>query len=694
MPTSGILRVGQVDPNTYFVYLTQSGSLTSFDFSTVSAASIYVRKPSGALQTWSCTLSNQTATGLTATRTLQTGDLDEAGAYKGYVLMTVPGGTIRSDTETFYVAEEFAVVAAQDAPSWFISGAVISGGGGSTPTGTGFYGVTGGVMDAAAIKVDLASATYVTGTLALGNGGTGSTDYRSATETLTNKSIDADANTITNIDNADIKAGAAIAVSKLAPGTDTYVLTTTAGTAVWAAPSGGSVPTGTGFFTVTGGIMDAAAKSAATGIYTWLATPSSANLAAAMTDETGSGSLVFGTSPTLTTPVISSIVNTGTLTLPTTTDTLVGRATTDTLTNKTINGSSNTITNVSLTSGVTGTLPVANGGTGITSFGSGIATWLGTPSSANLRTALTDETGSGEAVFSTTPTFKTSVKVNNPANTFAYTLTPAAIAANRTLTLPLLTGNDVFVTEAFAQTLTNKTIDASSNTISNIVNANVNASAAIAGTKISPDFGSQNVLTTGYYATGSTVASTGNLRLGNTHKGVARNNGNSADACLFQYGSGDIAYYGLNSGFTEQAYGFIAGASQYMYLAVASTYYIHLEASEVRMGNPVVGDDTPYACHGAVVSSHTDANYTVPAAEYKYFTITFSTALSADRTMTFPHPSSLARSYVKCIRNVGTGVSITISTGTGTTIQVTNNRGILLEFTNGGVRVMGAEYTL
>ena len=62
----------------------------------------------------------------------------------------------------------------------------------------------------------------------------------------------------------------------------------------------------------------------------------SSQVASAVTDETGSGSLVFGTSPTLTTPVISSIVNTGTLTLPTSTDTLVGKATTDTLTNKTL----------------------------------------------------------------------------------------------------------------------------------------------------------------------------------------------------------------------------------------------------------------------------------------------------------------------------------------------------------------------
>jgi hypothetical protein len=43
-----------------------------------------------------------------------------------------------------------------------------------------------------------------------------------------------------------------------------------------------------------------------TGVATFLATPSSANLISAVTDETGTGSLVFGTSPTIATPVISS----------------------------------------------------------------------------------------------------------------------------------------------------------------------------------------------------------------------------------------------------------------------------------------------------------------------------------------------------------------------------------------------------
>lgn len=58
---------------------------------------------------------------------------------------------------------------------------------------------------------------------------------------------------------------------------------------------------------------------------------------------------------------------------------------------------------VGLTTDVTGTLPAANGGTGITSLGSGVATFLGTPSSANLASAVTDETGSGALVFGTQP---------------------------------------------------------------------------------------------------------------------------------------------------------------------------------------------------------------------------------------------------------------------------------------------------
>lgn len=175
---------------------------------------------------------------------------------------------------------------------------------------------------------------------------------------------------------------------------------------------------------------------------------SSADLASIISDESGTGVLAFTTSPTFTTPNLgtpsavtltngtglpvsgitastSAAIGVGTIELGHATDTTIARgsagvvtiegvnvvttSSTDTLTNKTISGSNNTITNVSLTTGVTGTLPVANGGTGITSLGTGVATFLGTPSSANLISAVTDETGTGALVFANTPTLVTPV---------------------------------------------------------------------------------------------------------------------------------------------------------------------------------------------------------------------------------------------------------------------------------------------
>ena len=53
--------------------------------------------------------------------------------------------------------------------------------------------------------------------------------------------------------------------------------------------------------------------------------------------------------------------------------------------------------------------PAAIGALGVASLGAGVATFLSTPSSANLAAALTDETGSGAAVFATSPTIGTPI---------------------------------------------------------------------------------------------------------------------------------------------------------------------------------------------------------------------------------------------------------------------------------------------
>jgi hypothetical protein len=58
----------------------------------------------------------------------------------------------------------------------------------------------------------------------------------------------------------------------------------------------------------------------------------------------------------------------------------------------------------SITVGWSGLLDPSRGGTGISALGTGVATWLGTPSSANLAAAVTDETGSGALVFGSAPT--------------------------------------------------------------------------------------------------------------------------------------------------------------------------------------------------------------------------------------------------------------------------------------------------
>jgi len=195
-----------------------------------------------------------------------------------------------------------------------------------------------------------------------------------------------------------------------------------------------------------------------------------ANGGTGVTTSTGSGNTVLSTSPTLVTPVLGT-------------------------------PASGTLTNA------TG-LPVA---TGISGLGTGIATFLATPSSVNLAAALTDETGTGAAVFATSPTLVTPA-LGTPASGVMtnVTGTAAGLTAGNVTTNANLTGMVTSVGNATtvvtnanltggvtsvgnaATVITNANLTGDITSVGNataiaagvIVNADINASAAIDDTKL------------------------------------------------------------------------------------------------------------------------------------------------------------------------------------------------------------------
>jgi hypothetical protein len=141
-----------------------------------------------------------------------------------------------------------------------------------------------------------------------------------------------------------------------------------------------------------------------------------------MTDETGTGVLVFNTSPTITNPTVS----TGTFTSPALVTAILGTPTSGTLTS---------CTGLPLTSGVTGALPVANGGTGASATVQELS-GAGAVNITSLATAFTS-TATGNALTladGAQGQLKTIIYVAEAAGGDTGILTPANLGAGTTIT--------------------------------------------------------------------------------------------------------------------------------------------------------------------------------------------------------------------------------------------------------------------
>jgi uncharacterized membrane protein YvlD (DUF360 family) len=301
-----------------------------------------------------------------------------------------------------------------------------------------------------------------------------------------------------------------------------------------------------------------------------------------------------------------------------------------------------TLTAQPVLSSLSVSLPVfTNGSKGLVSnpiTGTGSVVLDASPVLTGTPTAPTATAGTNTTQLATTAFVTNEVTaLNTLADGTIYLGNASNVATEVTLT------GDVTIDNAGVSTIGASKVVSSMITDATIVNADVNASAAIAGTKIAPDFGSQNISTTGNATVGGTLAITGVTTL--TAQPVLSSLSVSLPV------------------FTNGSKGLVSNP-------ITGTGSVVLSDSPALIGTPTaptaaLGTSTTQLATTAFVSTAlnsnkivrvNDADYTVLADDY-----TILYYLTANRTLTLPLADANNVGRIYLIRNVVANTSLTIT---------------------------------
>lgn len=389
---------------------------------------------------------------------------------------------------------------------------------------------------------------------------------------------------------------------------------------------GGSVPTGTGFTHITGGSQDAAAKKV--------------DLTASADVTVPSAGVVHSD---------GSVLSSG---------------------------------DVDLAADVTGTLPVANGGTGTTT-----------------------STGTGDTVRATSPTLVTPAlgvasATSVTASSTLYGTASVGTASGGFLSIGSRTITSGAGIPASAESDGSIYLRTDGTGVTGVYTRQAGAWAALGGggggaagstaNEVQTTDGAGNFqaaenvrAVSGGFEIGATVASDGTIKLATGAKIKARNAGNSADIQIAEVDASNDVYLGCNSANSaDSRYLYLRGNSGTR-LGYAGGNYLDIGIDGLVYNKlPIVGLSSPYGVHGFVTVTSADGGVALSAAQYSRRMLLLDTGATGLWTMTVPNPTNDDHAYYFYVNNqsghdvtitAGAGTSYTLMSGLKGWIQVRNN---------------------